>query len=119
MTSAVALACSLLVFSQQAEAFRCGSRIIREGMHEGQVRALCGEPIASRQLGPVIRSFYPRFYSVDGISENFIRHGYYTEVMATELVYNFGPRKLIRIIRFEDGYLVDIKTAGYGYLIKE
>ena len=42
-----------------------------------------------------------------------------TEVMATELVYNFGPRKLMRVLRFEGGYLVDIKTAGYGYLDKD
>jgi hypothetical protein len=39
--------------------------------------------------------------------------------MATEMVYNFGPRKLIRILRFEGGYLVDIRTAGYGYLEKD
>ena len=116
---APALLCALLLISQPAEAFRCGSRIIRDGMHEGQVRAFCGEPIATRQLGLVLRSYTPRHYSLGGISGAYYRHGYYDEVLATELVYNFGPRKLMRILRFEGGYLVDIKTAGYGYIEKD
>jgi hypothetical protein len=113
------LLCWLLLSSQAAEAFRCGNRIIRDGMHEGQVRTLCGEPIASRQLGLVVRSYYPDSYVIGGLGERHFRHGYYTELMATELVYNFGPRKLMRILRFEGGYLVDVKTAGYGYLEKD
>ncbi|MDH4313448.1 MAG: DUF2845 domain-containing protein [Gammaproteobacteria bacterium] len=114
-----AMLCSLLLLSHPAEAFRCGSRIIRDGMHEGQVIALCGDPIAIRQLGLVLRSYSPRVYSLGGLSGTYYRHGYYNEVVATEFVYNFGPRKLIRILRFEGGYLVDIKTAGYGYLEKD
>jgi len=31
------------------------------------------------------------------------------------MVFNFGPHKLIRILRFEGGLLTSIKTAGYGY----
>jgi Protein of unknown function (DUF2845) len=30
-------------------------------------------------------------------------------------VYNLGPSKLMRRLRFEDGKLVDIETLGYGY----
>lgn len=115
----VALLGGLLLLSETAEAFRCGNRIIRDGMHEGQVIKLCGEPIATRPLGLVLRSYYPNGYSVGGLDGRHYRHGYYTEVMATEMVYNFGPRKLIRILRFEGGYLVDIRTAGYGYLEKD
>jgi len=33
----------------------------------------------------------------------------------TELVYNFGPRKLMRKLRFEGGLLTSIETIGYGY----
>ena len=108
-----------MVLSESAEAFRCGNRIIRDGMHEGQVRALCGEPISSRNLGYVIRSYSPDGYAIGSVNSHYFWPGYYNEVMATELVYNFGPRKLMRILRFEGGYLVDIRTSGYGYREKE
>lgn len=120
LTSPSVLLCGLLLLSQPAEALRCGSRLVRDGMHESQVRAFCGEPIATNHLGFVLRGDYPRsYYGFGGINGSYYRHGYITEVMATELVYNFGPRKLMRVLRFEGGYLVDIKTAGYGYLDKE
>lgn len=110
-----AAACVLLLHSQPAEALRCGNRLVRDGMHESQVRAFCGEPIATQHLGFVLRSDYPRTYGYGGISSSYYRYGYVTEVLATELVYNFGPRKLMRVLRFEGGYLVDIRTAGYGF----
>jgi hypothetical protein len=119
LTSASAVLCGLLLLSEAAEALRCGSRIVRDGMHEEQVRAFCGEPIAKRQLGFVIRSYYPGNYHFGGVSGNYYRYGYPTEVLATEWVYNFGPRKLMRIMRFEGGYLVEIRTAGYGYLVND
>jgi hypothetical protein len=53
------------------------------------------------------------------MNKAFYLNGVFNEVMVTELVYNFGPRKLMRILRFEGGYLVDTKTAGYGYLAKD
>jgi hypothetical protein len=30
-------------------------------------------------------------------------------------IYNLGPNKLMRRIRFEDGIVVQIETLGYGY----
>jgi hypothetical protein len=41
-----------------------------------------------------------------------------TEVIVTEFVYNFGPRKLMRRLIFEGNVLVEIETIGYGYLEK-
>jgi hypothetical protein len=119
MTSASILACSMLLIAEPAEAFRCGNRIIRDGMHETQVRELCGDPVSTRHLGIVLRSYYPRHANTGGMNKAFYLNGVFNEVMVTELVYNFGPRKLMRILRFEGGYLVDTKTAGYGYLAKD
>jgi hypothetical protein len=31
------------------------------------------------------------------------------------MLFNFGPHKLMRVIRFEGGRLTSIDTAGYGY----
>jgi len=37
------------------------------------------------------------------------------EIPVDVWVYNLGPNKLMRRLRFEDGKLVDIETLGYGY----
>jgi hypothetical protein len=38
------------------------------------------------------------------------------EIAVTELVYNRGPRKLMRRLVFEDHVLVNIETMGYGHI---
>jgi hypothetical protein len=115
----VAVLSGLLLMSSPAEAFRCGNRIVQDGMHEDRVRALCGEPVSTRTVGLIVRSFHRRPQSIGNDNGNYYWPGYYDEVMVTELVYNFGPRKLMRVLRFEGGYLVDIRTAGYGYRTKD
>lgn len=37
------------------------------------------------------------------------------QVILTEYVYNFGPRKLMRRLIFEGGVLTSIEKIGYGY----
>ena len=37
------------------------------------------------------------------------------EVPVETWIYNLGPNKLMRRIRFEDGIVVEIETLGYGY----
>ena len=45
------------------------------------------------------------------------RYGHYLqEVLATEMLFNFGPRKLMRRLVFEGGLLTSISTMGYGYI---
>lgn len=108
----------ILLASEAAHAFRCGSKLVRDGMHEQQVVARCGQPTTIRHLGRTVRA-YDYFSHVR-------RHGYTywrspgfghlaTEVVVTEYVYNFGPRKLMRRLVFEGGVLVSIETIGYGY----
>jgi hypothetical protein len=41
-----------------------------------------------------------------------------TEVIVTEFIYNFGPRKLMRRLIFEGNVLVEIESIGYGYIEK-
>ncbi len=108
-----------LLAAESAEAFRCKNRIIRDGMHEQQVIALCGEPTTRRHLGYATRGVsygwrrdYPGGYS---------RRQYpggstlIEEVVITEMVYNFGPRKFMRRLVFEGGVLTSIESIGYGY----
>ncbi len=112
--SAVAL---LLLLADPAWAFRCGSRIIQDGMHETEVIRLCGEPVSTRHLGYVIRSFGIGDGRLTSPPRGTVRRQawYQQEVEVTESIYNFGPRKLMRRLRFEGGILVSISTMGYGY----
>jgi hypothetical protein len=112
------LAGVLLLIADPALAFRCGTKIVRDGMHEQQVIAACGEPTSVRHLGHTIRAYDYRFrlrnpghiyYRTPGVGH------FATEVVVTEFVYNFGPRKLMRRLIFEGNVLVEIETIGYGY----
>lgn len=123
MPLAGALAVLLLLASSPAEAFRCKSKIITDGMHEQQVVAICGEPTAKRHLGYTVRSFNYGWRRVTpgGIRETW-HPGYghlSQEVIVTEYIYNFGPRKLMRRLIFEGGILARIETIGYGYIEKD
>lgn len=118
---ALSLAVALLLESGSAHALRCGNRLVKEDMYESQVIELCGEPVSKRYLGHVVRPYILKLPagSFDHHSTRHVSSGYYDELMVTELLFNFGPRKLMRIIRFEGGRLTSIRTAGYGYREKD
>ena len=108
----IALACMTFLASDPAHALRCGNRLVKEGMPESEVKAICGKPVSERRLGYVLRSHIDRTH---GLTTTRYYGGYNREVMVTELVFNFGPRKLMRKLRFEGGLLTSIETIGYGY----
>ncbi len=116
-TVGVAIAISLLLAAAPAHAFRCGNKLVKRDMHEIEVRKVCGEPASVRNLGTTIRSVAvpSRGGSLPGATIE--RYGYYAteEVVVTEYVYNFGPRKFMRRLLFEGGILVRIEKIGYGY----
>jgi hypothetical protein len=107
-------AAALLVFGllacSPAFAFRCGTKLVSEGDTRAQVAAKCGEPTDVINQGSVFRR--PVFWN----------HGrrYYIGESAIEIpieswVYNLGPNKLMRRVRFEAGVVTEIETLGYGY----
>ncbi len=108
-----------LLAAEPAAAFRCGSKLVTDGMHEVQVVAVCGEPTTRRHLGYALRGYDYRFRQNLGPGwTEYHSPGYgqlVQEVIITEYVYNFGPRKLMRRLIFEGGVLVTIETIGYGY----
>ena len=109
----------LLLTSTSAFGFRCGRKLVIENMHEAQVLKACGAPTSSRQLGYATRgSYIPVYRSISSgvTTEHFRGVGQYTqEVILTEYIYNFGPRKFVRRLTFEAGILVKIETIGYGW----
>lgn len=114
---AVTLICSVFLVSENAWALRCGNRLVKEGMLESQVIAICGDPVETRQLGYVLRPYVVTQSAGPG-SMHGTRHvysGFHQELSVSQMVFNFGPHKLMRILRFEGGQLTSITTAGYGY----
>lgn len=99
-----------LAAASPAYAFRCGSHLISEGDTRSEVAAKCGEPTEIERKSAVVRRLIPgvggRRYSVGQVD---------VEIPIEVWVYNLGPNKLMRRLRFEDGVLVDIDTLGYGY----
>jgi hypothetical protein len=111
---------ALLLASDPAHALRCGNKLVVKGMLESEVHAHCGEPTATRDLGYVVKAFHPLGHRLphDGVLFRYGTGNYYQEVQVTEYIYNFGPRKLMRRLRFENGVLTKVETMGYGYLEK-
>jgi hypothetical protein len=106
-----------LLFSGPAYAFRCGNRIVKENMHEAEVRRACGAPTSMRHIGRALRNINVPIKKGHGgwTTEHFPGYNLTQEVIVTEYVYNFGPRKLMRRLVFEGGILVSIESLGYGY----
>jgi hypothetical protein len=113
--------CVLMLLSEPAHALRCGTKLVKEGMVEHEVVRICGSPVSTRHLGYVLRSHFRirRGLSTISAQQYNYGHGYYEELEVTELLFNFGPRKLMRRLRFEGGRLAKIETAGYGYFEKD
>ncbi|NIS90487.1 MAG: DUF2845 domain-containing protein [Woeseiaceae bacterium] len=110
---------AVVLLPERAAAFRCGNKLVKEGMHTTEVIAICGEPTSVRHLGYAIRSvdIRDRRRATPGLT---ITHGpgyyaYPVEVMVTEYIYNLGPRKFMRRVLFEDGLVASIETLGRGY----
>ena len=87
-------------------------------MHQSEVIRLCGEPVSSRDLGYVTRAYSAGRRSAGQMSSAPVSERLWVreDLVVTELVFNFGPRKLMRRLRFEGSELVDIRTMGYGYV---
>lgn len=93
----VLLTLSLLVFSSQAYALRCGTKIVSVGDSKHKVLNLCGEPSYVET--------YERPYSF------YSNHHQNVEVWT----YNYGRSRFMQEMQLENGVLRRIKTLGYGY----
>jgi hypothetical protein len=112
MKSAAVIACLAMLTTPAAfaDTMRCGTKIVIEGVTRSEVAAKCGEPDEVVTMRSVFRrpviwtSGRPYFIGED-----------YIEVPVEAWVYNFGPNKLMRRVRFEGGIVTEIETLGYGF----
>ena len=106
-----AAAILMLATSLPAAAFNCGQKLVHEGDSIYDVRTKCGEP-ADIQVHSILRQPIVWYYGRPILAAP----GSQVEVPVEIWTYNFGPNKLMRRLRFVDGYLEDIDTLGYGYV---
>jgi hypothetical protein len=96
--------------------FRCGTRLVSIGDRAIDVRRNCGAPddIQAWEEERVMRDFGT--YRDDG-SRYPTREPIFVKVhvKVEEWIYNLGPHMFIRILRFENGRLVEINTGDRGY----
>lgn len=97
-----------LSFATTAHALRCGNDLVSKGDRTNEVRRLCGAP------QQVDKRRELRAYGVqDPVSGALLRNT--AIVTISEWTYDFGPRRLVRLLRFENGRLVRIEVLGFGH----
>lgn len=100
------VSCLALPLSSHAATLRCGTQLVSEGATPADVLLKCGEPMARQtQEIPVVREEPVRKHHPQRtVSRKTIE----------EWTYNFGPNRLVQVVVFEEGRLVEVKSAGYG-----
>jgi hypothetical protein len=93
----------LILLEIAAVAFQCGDRIVSTGDTKAEVIMKCGEPTLKDSREESI---------IEKIDANTKQK---KTITIDEWTYNLGPDSFIRILRFENGKLVDIQTGNYGY----
>ncbi len=94
----------------QADAFQCGNALVSSGDTRDEVTAKCGNPSDIERS----TAFVPSVAWVNGAPVS--AGNTLIEVPVELWLYNFGPTKLMRRVRFESGRVVSIEILGYGYV---
>jgi Protein of unknown function (DUF2845) len=97
----------LCLSADPAYALRCGKRLVRVGDSMVKVLRTCGEPV-SRDYRVVYRLLSEEA-SVDAAKDPV-----YIPVIIEEWVYDFGSKRFVQQLHFEDHILRDIQSLGYG-----
>jgi hypothetical protein len=118
------LGLALFFCTESAFALRCGTRLVSEGDHQLKIEKHCGEPTAVT-FRTIYRSGIPasryrrswqRVHPANSGEELLIHNGSVEEVQVEEWTYNFGPRRLMQVVRFENGLVTSVSALGYGYI---
>lgn len=96
----------------RADAMRCGSKLVTDGDSAAKVLSRCGEPEQIVET-VVYRTFRP--LHLQGTHAFPVGIETTVSILIEKWTYNLGPFKLMRVLHFENGYLVEVETLGYGY----
>jgi Protein of unknown function (DUF2845) len=94
----------------QADALRCGSKLVTEGDTRAEVSNKCGDPTdVDRSTIMVQPTMWVHGRPV-AVGNGLV------EVPVETWLYNLGPHQFMRRVHFQDGRVVSIETLGYGYI---
>ena len=105
-----ALSLTVLSIASGASAFDCDQRLVALGDHAVEVRARCGEP-ASISTRTESRTQYAGATTPRG---DFSGSSITVTVEVEVWVYDFGPRRFMEELTFENGILRSTRRLGYG-----
>lgn len=109
LLTALTLSVFLLPSPGDAATLRCGNALAADGASKADVLLKCGEPMSkdtrTESVGEKTRQKGPEG---DTTQERVV----YKTI--EEWTYNFGPRHFMQVVVFENGLLVDVRSAGYG-----
>ncbi|MEN8129188.1 MAG: DUF2845 domain-containing protein [Pseudomonadota bacterium] len=118
--------CLLILWgiAMPAQALRCDHDLVPDQASFSEVSRICGPPTDTQQwieyrIVPVA-PYYPSPSSQGRRRPNRDYSSTYVTpivipVNVEEWTYNFGPTRLIHVLRFEKGHLQSIRTSGRGY----
>lgn len=89
------------------DSFRCGNKLVLNGDTRSSVRSKCGDP-ADITHKTILRR--PTF-----VFRGRLYHGDEVAVEEEDWIYNLGPNKFMRRVRFVDGIVEDVEALDYGY----
>jgi hypothetical protein len=89
----------------QAASLRCGTNLVADGASTTDVLHKCGEPTAKTS-----RTESTEVKTKDGDTTT----KKITHKNIEEWTYNFGPNRLMQVVIFENGVLVDVKSTTHG-----
>lgn len=111
-----------LLFSAPLFALRCGHSLVDLGDYRANVYDKCGEPDSveshMERRSSANQANIIQFNSIGNqrIPNNALNYGqsYYadTEVLVEEWIYDFGRERLRKLLRFENGRLIQIVDLG-------
>lgn len=102
---AVAVAVVWVPVVGQAASLRCGTGLVSDGASKSDVVAKCGEPVSRES-----RTESEEVKTKDGDTST----KRVVQKTFEEWTYNFGPNRLMQVVVFENGKLIEVKSAGYG-----
>ncbi len=90
-----------------AQGMRCGVSLVAQGQWTYEVLERCGEPVQQ-----YVKTVYL------GVNDGYAIQGYAAaaSIVVEQWVYDLGPHRLKRLLRFEDGQLIRIETLDRGIL---
>jgi len=106
-----------------AYALYCNNKLVSEGDPEAKVRIACGEPVhihryvvyEVQEYAPVHRPFRPGYRETRDLRAVPFEIQTIVPIAIEEWTYNFGPERLLHRVIFQNGYLRQVETSGYGF----